>query len=214
MDPLAKQAATLYEITGAAGLENFVRHAREADYREPVWSNGNSGTFLLDHSSIRHCRNQCRQRAAALPHFHFTWQDADGQFNEKVMAAPDPLASGDRLHDHLASLNLVSWPNTESIQGEMLRIAMSEAGLPDEDFAHSTAGLAIIDTLAPSNRLAINDEILEDPVPSTLRDHLDGLQYDYADDARRKLPPDQWTALVNFLKAHQGRLDGDTEDAA
>ena len=100
----------------------------------------------------------------------------------------------------LASITLLDQPNTESIHLAMLSDACMEAGVDDDTLADTPLGLAIIDTLAPDSRSAVNEEMCSDPHPSEIAGYLEGLQRDYAADAVRRFPKQQWEALLNYLR--------------
>ena len=205
MTHLAEQAKHIFETMGAPGLQNFIRHARNAPYTDPVWTHGNTGISLADDSAIRHCRNQCTQRPDELPHLNFLWQHADGSFEEAIRPATPDLPPCRAMDENIASMALLNWPTTESIHSTMLEIACGQAGIQSEHLPETPLGLAIIDTLAPDSRRAINEEILDDPQPSMAMDHLANLQHDYAVDAIIRLPQAQWDALVNYLRQnHSG----------
>ena len=205
MTHLAQQAKQIFESAGVSGLQKFIRHARNAPYTTPLWTHGNTAIFLSDQSAIRHCRNRCAQRPDELPHLHFQWQEPDGAFHEEVLPATQDLPPYEPTDEHLDSITLLSWPTTESIHSTMLEIACEEAGVESDHLVDTPLGLAIIDTMAADSRRAVNEEMLDDQQPAAVMDNLDGLQRDYAEDAMKRVPKPQWTALVNYLKQRSQR---------
>lgn len=202
MPHLAQHAMNVFQAMGLLGLQNFIRNARNAPYTDPVWAEGNTGIFLGDHSAIRHCRHHCAQRPDELPHLHFQWQEKDGSFQEAVLPATADFPANQKADDFLESTPLVNWPTTESIHSEMLRIAGQQAEVDVDAMAETPLGLAVIDTLAPDSRRAVNEEIAGDPQPSTIMSYLEALQRDYAKDAISRIPKPQWDSLVYYVRAH------------
>ena len=194
---LAQQAKEIFQSMGTAALENFIRHARDAPYTTPLWTSDDDYVFLPDENVIRHCRHRCY---LPKPHFHFKWRDPDGAMTEETLPAMQPMVADNKLSEEMASITLLDWPNTESIHLAMLSIACMEACVDGASIADTPLGLAIMDTIAPDSRSAVNEEMRSDPQPSVITGYLEGLQRDYAADAVRRVPKPQWDALLNYLR--------------
>ena len=58
----------------------------------------------------------------------FLWQDEQRTFHEILRDTPDSIKPQRPTEPELDSITLVDWPNTESIQMTLLRIACRESG--------------------------------------------------------------------------------------
>ena len=202
MSNQAETAANLFERLGLDALENYIRHARPEPYEAPIWKEQGSTIVLGDGGVVRHAIRYCPQHPDESPHFHFQWQDGDGEFHEVVHPAPDPIAAQSPLDDELKSVTLLNWPHTESIQLIVLEKAREQAGNAEYVTDDESADLAVMDTLAPASRRAVNLEIFADQQPNGVVDLLESLQFQPADDAIARIPQPQWDALVAHLQSN------------
>ena len=192
----AETAANLYDSLGITALENYLRHTRAAPYSEPPWSRYRTPTIELPDDSMVRLLILPGHQTQTL---QFLWQDEQRTFHEILRDVPDSIKPQRTTEPELDSITLVDWPNTESIQMTLLRIACRESGFDGPDLPE-TAKLAFMDTMVPGCRKAVNDEIRSDRQPNNIIDQLDELQHKYAEGAKARIPTSQWEAFLEDMQ--------------
>ena len=202
---MTTQAETARNILIRHGDQHLIEYlAMVSDFpvKDTLWSP--AGSCVLAAGSLVNLHNH-PQRGAA--HYHFSWIDPDENAGSRVEPAQTDIAP---LADR-TNIPVIRWPDSNSILLKVAERADRAAALRhgetyyQQDFEDETAIIAAIHTLAPSARPAVNQTILESNSPDGDLDHLDQIQYEYADDAIATMASQEFAALVDFMAANAER---------
>ena len=197
-NPLAQQATTIFDEMGETAMQLFVYHARHDQSQVGLWQNAKTET--LHDLSFVNLSNGHNHNAQYI----FTWLDDGDQ--PHVVSRPASDSAPPKPPE--PTYEIMQWPTTEHIQQYALMRAVKEAAqrtdpgfsLDDRPIPDlSLRNLAVMDLFAPELRKAANHEILSELCPQNAVDVLESYLDSYAEDAIKRVPKEQWHALVDHL---------------